>query len=55
MHKLTSSHQNEVFNKTPLSRFVIAQEIEAEGRSAIESPTSPMIPVLGPEGYQLGK
>ncbi|ELU07313.1 hypothetical protein CAPTEDRAFT_222253 [Capitella teleta] len=30
-----------------------AQEIEAEGRSAIESPTSPMIPDLGPEGYQL--
>jgi len=31
-----------------------AQEIAEEGKHAIESPTSPMIPNLGPEGYQLG-
>ncbi|KAI0218915.1 Beta-parvin [Lamellibrachia satsuma] len=32
-----------------------AQEIASEGKNAIESPTSPTLPVLGPEGYQLGE
>jgi len=33
----------------------IAQEITEEGRHAIESPTSPALPNLGPEGYMLGE
>ena len=33
----------------------IAQEITEEGRHAIESPTSPVLSNLGPEGYMLGK
>lgn len=32
----------------------LAQELEQEGRDAIESPTSPMGPRIGPEGYVLG-
>jgi len=33
----------------------IAQEITEEGRHAIESPTSPALVNLGPEGYMLGE
>jgi len=33
----------------------IAQEITEEGRHAIESPTSPALLNLGPEGYMLGE
>ena len=33
----------------------IAQEITEEGRHAIESPTSPVLSNLGPEGYMLGE
>jgi hypothetical protein len=29
--------------------------LEEEGKYAIESPTSPTIPDIGPEGYLLGK
>ena len=32
-----------------------AQDIADEGKKAIESPTSPNVPDLGPEGYQMGK
>jgi len=37
-----------------LYAFKTAQEITEEGRHAIESPTSPVLPNLGPEGYMLG-
>lgn len=30
-------------------------EVQEEGKNAIESPTSPMLPDIGPEGYLLGK
>jgi len=33
----------------------LAQEITEEGRHAIESPSSPVLPNLGPEGYLLGE
>ena len=29
-------------------------ELQEEGKNAIESPTSPTLPDIGPEGYQLG-
>lgn len=33
----------------------IVQELAEEGKNAIEYPTSPLIPDLGPEFYQLGE
>ena len=32
-----------------------AIELQEEGKNAIESPTSPTVPDIGPEGYQLGE
>uniref|UniRef100_K1QG12 Beta-parvin n=1 Tax=Magallana gigas TaxID=29159 RepID=K1QG12_MAGGI len=30
-------------------------ELQEEGKHAIEAPTSPTVPDIGPEGYTLGK
>ena len=38
-----------------MNEFFSAIELQEEGKNAIESPTSPTIPDIGPEGYQLGK
>ena len=35
--------------------FFPAQELEAEGKNAIESPVSPTIPDHGPEMFLIGK
>ena len=34
---------------------ISVNELQEEGKNAIESPTSPTLPDIGPEGYQLGK
>jgi len=44
-----------LFKLFVLVAFKIAQEITEEGRHAIESPTSPVLSNLGPEGYMLGE
>ena len=35
--------------------FRLVSELQEEGKHAIESPTSPTVPDIGPEGYQLGR
>ena len=34
--------------------YFSVNELQEEGKNAIESPTSPTLPDIGPEGYQLG-
>ena len=46
IYKVTKVHK---------SWFLSVSELQEEGKHAIEAPTSPTVPDIGPEGYTLGK
>lgn len=53
VHESYSINQ-EVLEQLCCSFFSVS-ELQEEGKHAIEAPTSPTVPDIGPEGYTLGK